>query len=341
MELNNAENMVLITRSGMTESIHRGHIAIVNLQGQRLASLGCPDQLIFARSAAKPLQAIPVVESGAIERFHLADDEIAVICSSHNGEDMHVHAVASILAKLGLSAEELTCGIHYPYHKAAENQMRANQAEPSALHNNCSGKHAGMLALALTGGGPLQPYASPEHRVQQQMLRTIAEMSGTNPDHIRLGVDGCGVPVYGLPLDRLALAYARLGNPATAGLPDKRAAACKTIIDALRRSPEMIAGRDRFDTQLIEATDGQIIGKMGAEGVFALTIPSLLLGMAVKVEDGSMRGLYPAVLEALRQMDLISVTQLQRLDSFHRPAVLNHQDRVVGHVEPVFTLHRN
>lgn len=333
-----AEILTRVFRSDITESIHRGHIAAVHSQGQLLSWLGCPETLIFARSAAKPLQAIPVMESGASEQFGLTENEIAVICASHNGEEEHTAAVASILDKLGQSVHDLTCGIHDPYHKTTTNKMRVNHILPTPLHNNCSGKHSGMLALARALGLSVHHYASPDHPVQQQMLQTIADMSQTPAQQIKIGVDGCGVPVFGLPLVKLALAYARFGDPTD--LPDERKKACQKIIRALRAYPAMIAGKDRFDTQLIEATNGRIIGKMGAEGVFALAVPESSIGIAVKVEDGSLRGLYPAVLEVLRQMELITPKQLEQMEAFYRPAVLNRREETVGHIEPDFTLHR-
>lgn len=335
--MQHAQIMVRVYRGDMVESIHRGHVAVVNSQGHLLASLGNPNTYIYARSAAKPLQTIPVIEAGAPAKYGFREDEIAVMCASHNGEEEHTRTVHSILEKIGRTTTDLTCGIHEPYHKATAQEMKAHNIQPTPLHNNCSGKHSGMLALACARDYRSEDYSSVEHPVQKEMLRSVAEMSQTPIDEVRLGVDGCGVPVFGLPLDRLARAFARLGDPAD--LSPRRREACQLIIRSLRAHPQMIAGHDRFDTQLIEATSGQIIGKMGAEAVFALTVPERSLGIAMKIEDGSLRGLYPAILEVLRQLELVTSEQLEALHSFYRPDVRNHSKNIVGRIESDFTLH--
>lgn len=335
--LRSSEIIVRVFRAELAESAHRGHIAVVRADCRILYELGDPCSVTFARSSAKPLQAIPVLESGAAEAFGLTDREIAVICASHNGEEEHTSAVRSILAKLGKSPDDLQCGVQEPYHKATADRMKERGERPTSLHNNCSGKHAGMIALALAMNAPAQHYISAEHPVQRRMLDTVAEMSGVPAGEIALGIDGCGVPVFGLPLCKLAAAYARLGAPD--GLPPHRADACRRIIGALRNHPAMLAGQDRFDTHLIEATQGRIVGKMGAEGVFALTVPDARLGVAVKVEDGALRALYPAVVEALRQLQLLTPQELNRLAPFHRPPVVNRRGEQVGRIEPAFTLH--
>jgi L-asparaginase II len=196
-----------------------------------------------------------------------------------------------------------------------------------------------MLALAAALGVPAHNYHLHEHPVQQQMLATVAQMAGIASERIILSVDGCGVPVFGLPLARLAAAYALLGTP-DERLSAERAAACRRIVAGIRAHPFLLAGTDRFDTALIEATGGRIIGKMGAEGVFALTIPDERFGLAVKIEDGSLRALYPAVVEALRQAGVLSQEELLRLQRFHRPAVRNWRNEIVGSIEPDFTLRR-
>ncbi|MEC0247305.1 asparaginase, partial [Paenibacillus chitinolyticus] len=202
-----------VIRGPITESIHRGHIAVVDHTGRLLHSLGDPHAVTFARSTAKLIQALPVLESGAASDFGFTDAEIALICASHNGEDQHVRAARSILAKAGAEADDLQCGSHYPFHKPTSRQMRQEGEAPTPLHNNCSGKHSGMLSLAAKLGVSAEHYMSPEHPVQRQMLQAVAEMAGLAPEEIPLGVDGCGVPVFGLAIDRLALAYARLGKP--------------------------------------------------------------------------------------------------------------------------------
>lgn len=337
MRTMNAEILVKVMRGSLAESVHRGHAAVVNADGELLFFAGNPEYATFARSAAKPLQAIPIVESGAADHFKLNERDIALLCSSHNGETAHVEAVEQLLNKIGLSAGNLQCGAHYPYHTASADRLKQRNERPTAIHNNCSGKHTGMLAYAVHKGYPLDNYLSLEHAVQQSMLQTVSEMCGLNPAELQLGTDGCGVPVFGMPLSRLAFAYARLGFPEQ--LPAAKRQACRTIIRALRENPFYLAGSSRFDTRLIESSSGRIIGKMGAEGVFALCVPDERIGIAVKVEDGTMRALYPAVVEIVRQLGLIAGSQLDALESFHTPVQTNWRGDRVGIIVPDFRLY--
>jgi L-asparaginase II len=327
---------VRVSRGPITESIHRAHIAVMHVQGKLLHELGNPKFLTFARSTAKLIQALPVIESGAADRFSFTDGEIALLCASHGGEEEHVSTAGSILAKLGLGAEHLQCGIHEPLHLPTTLRMRAQHLAPTSLHNNCSGKHSGMLALATHTDVSHEHYLQFEHPVQQQMLQAVSEMSELPAGSIKIGVDGCGVPVFGMGIDRLALAFARLGCPD--GLPEARVSACKRIVTAIRKHPYNLAGSDRFDTRLIEVTQGRVIGKMGAEGIFALTVPESGIGMVVKIEDGNERALYPAVTEALRQLDLLNSAELEALSSFHVPTLRNWQGTEVGRIRPEFQL---
>ncbi|MCC2683186.1 MAG: L-asparaginase [Paenibacillaceae bacterium] len=331
------EILVRVFRGELEECRHRGYIAATDSDCRILLQCGDPDYVTYARSCAKPLQAISVVE--AVNNPKLSDEEVAVICSSHNGEERHLAQVGSILSKIGGTTGQLMCGPHPPTHKETANKLQAQGIEPTSLHNNCSGKHAGMLALAAALGVPAQNYHLHEHPVQQRMLETVAQMAGIAGERIILSVDGCGVPVFGLPLARLASAYALLGTP-DERFPAERADACRRIVAALRSHPFLLAGTDRFDSALIEATGGRIIGKMGAEGVFALTIPGERFGLALKIEDGALRALYPAVVEALRQAGALSQEELTRLQRYHRPAVRNWRNEIVGSIEPDFTLHR-
>lgn len=331
-----SETIVHVIRGSLIESIHRGHIAVVDHHGHLLYRVGNPDIVTFARSAAKLLQAIPVVESGAANFFRFTDEETTVICASHNGEPAHLKAVQSILAKTGLGPEYLQCGAHPPFDFASAGALIERREEPSSLHNNCSGKHSGMLALAKYMGAPTERYLSIDHPVQKRMLSAVSEMAGFPEERIELGTDGCGVPVFGLPLSRLAFAFARLGK--NEGLPERRSKACTQILHSIQRKPFYLAGTNRFDTRLIEVTGGSVIGKMGAEGVFALTVPEQGWGIAVKVEDGAKRALYPAVTETLRQLHLLNDEETAALQPFHTPAHSNWQGQTVGRIEPAFLL---
>jgi L-asparaginase II len=328
--------IVRVYRGTITESIHRVHLAVVNTEGTLLHEAGDPHLLTFARSTAKLIQALPVIESGAAEHFGLSDAEIALCCASHNGEAQHVKAAQGILGKLSFTPEHLQCGAHDPYHAPTAQAMRKRGEAPTTLHNNCSGKHSGMLALTAHLQASPDMYMNSDHPVQQLMLETICAMSGVPKEQMQLGIDGCGVPVFGMTIDRLALAFARLGSPN--GLTEKRANACQTIVAAVRKYPQYLAGSDRFDTRLIEVTGGRIIGKMGAEGIFALTIPEQGIGFVLKIEDGNQRALYPAVVEALKQLNLLKESEVSDLASFHIPAVHNWQGTKVGYIRPDFQL---
>jgi L-asparaginase II len=226
------------------------------------------------------------------------------MCASHNGEQYHVESVQSMLAKFGAGPDNLSCGIHPPFHKATAEAMTKQQASFTTLHNNCSGKHAGMVALARVLGVSIVDYANPQHPVQVEMKQVIAEMTELDATEIQLGTDGCGVPVFGLPLAKLAYAYAKLGTGHSCS--QVRKMSCELILQAMVNYPEYVAGEDRYDTRLILATNGRIIGKMGAEAVFALTIPSEKIGIAIKIEDGNFRALYPTVTETLHQLGYIT-----------------------------------
>ncbi|WP_246067047.1 asparaginase [Paenibacillus koleovorans] len=322
-----------VTRGPLTESQHRGHAAVVDRSGHLLAGLGDPMLVTFARSSAKPLQAIPVVESGAAEAYRLGPDELALLCASHNGEPAHIQAVERLLKQMGVTVHDLGCGPHYPYYEPEADRMKASGERPTRLHNNCSGKHSGMLALALRLGAPLEGYMAPEHPVQRHMLEAVAAMSGVPAASIALGTDGCGVPVFGLPLAALARAFAVFGRP-DGLVPETREAACRQLLGALRAAPFYLAGTGRFDTRLIEATGGRLVGKMGAEGVFAVSAPERGEALAVKVEDGAQRALYPAVVEALRQLDWLTAAELEALREFHTPPVRNWAGDQVGAIVP-------
>ncbi|MDU0201484.1 asparaginase [Paenibacillus sp. MAH-36] len=331
-----SNTIVRVYRGNITESIHRVHLAVVNTKGSLLHGAGDPQLLTFARSTAKLIQALPVIESGAADHFGLGEAEIALCCASHNGEAEHVSAAQGILGKLGFHHEHLQCGAHEPYHAPTAQAMRERGEAPTTLHNNCSGKHSGMLALCAHLGASPDTYMSLQHPVQQLMLEAVCAMSGIPKSQMELGVDGCGVPVFGMPIHQLALAFARLGSPEA--LPEVRANACQRIVAAVRKYPQLLAGSDRFDTQLIEVTQGRIIGKMGAEGIFALTVPDKGLGFVLKIEDGNQRALYPAVVEALKQLDLLSSSEVSKLAAFHTPTVHNWQGTEVGIIRPDFQL---
>lgn len=328
--------LVEVSRGEVTESVHRGHIAAMDSRGKLIAYVGNPQHYGYMRSAAKLLQVIPLLEARGDEQFGLTEAETALCCASHSGEPAHVNTALSILNKLGLGESALECGPQEPMYKPAADVLKQEGLQPSQLHNNCSGKHAGMLALAKAMDVSIEQYTRLAHPVQQKMLHTVANMCGVPAESIKLGIDGCGVPVFAVPLASLAYAYARLGSPEE--LSPKRAAACRKIIQVICKHPYYVAGTDRFDTRLAEVTQGRIIGKMGAEGVYALTVPDRGIGVAVKIEDGAERALYPAAAEALMQLEAVTRKEADQLAEFHHPHVLNRRGEIVGVIRPAFQL---
>lgn len=328
--------LVHVTRGPLVESVHTGHVAVTDAHGNLLYDAGDPAQVMFVRSAAKPLQAVPLIERGGAETFGLSDREIAVICASHNGEAEHLAAVSEILRKIGCDASKLQCGVHAPLHRPAAKELIRKGEQPGPLHNNCSGKHAGMLALAVLLEAPTDGYDQPDHPVQQRAKETIYGLAGLDPAEAVTATDGCGVPVFAMPLAALARAYARFGAPDA--LAPAAANACRRIVRALQRAPFHLAGTGRFDSELIRVTGGRIIGKMGAEGVFAMTIPDRRIGIALKIADGSERALYPAAVEVLAQLDALSPVELEQLQPFRRPSVLNRRGEPVGAIKPQIQL---
>lgn len=283
--------VVEIWRGSVVESRHRGAVAVVDSRGSLVAGWGDIVQPVFPRSAVKPLQAIPLVESGAADRFGLSQRELALACASHAGEPAHVTAVATWLGRLGLSETDLVCGPHLPPQDAAARALLAAGLAPSRLHNNCSGKHAGFLTLALDLGGPTAGYGQASHRVQQLARRAIAETGGADADAGTLAGDGCGVPTMALPLTALARSFAVLADPSDQ--PLQRARAIRRITAAMIAEPWFVAGSGRFDTRLMEDGQGAVIVKSGAEGVCAAALPGALLGsslgIALKIDDGAKR----------------------------------------------------
>jgi L-asparaginase II len=326
-----------VYRGSLVESFHHGAIAVVDASGRLVASLGDPQLTTYARSTAKLIQAIPVLESGAAEAFDLTDDEVALICASHNAEVEHTDQASRILSKAGVDQSYLQCGPHYPYHAGTAEKMREKGEKPRSIHNNCSGKHSGMLTLAKHLAVPLENYAEIEHPIQQRNLQTLAEMAEFPADRIKIGIDGCSVPVFGLPIFNLALAFARLAQT-PASFSEARKKACERIISSIRQYPFYLAGSDRFDTALIEKTNGRFIGKAGAEAIFAVSIPESGLGIVAKVADGNSRAVYPSIVETLKQLELLSPSEEKDLETFHRPVVKNWKGQEVGRIEPTFKL---
>ena len=324
--------LVRVYRGDFLECIHRGAFAVVGLGGEVLHTAGDVKRPLYMRSAAKPLQALPTIESGAADEFGLSPREIAVITGSHSGCKIHIRAVVEILTKAGLKTENLLCGIHPPGNATERERLIREGLAPTPLHNNCSGKHAGMLVLAKFLGASVEDYLSPQHPVQKLILKTIAEMADVKPRDLKVGIDGCGAPAFLLSLEKMALAYARLAKPE--GLGSQRAAALERITRAMYEFPEMVAGPGRFSTDLMHAAGGKLFAKGGALGVYCVGVPEKGVGIALKIDDGSGRSCYPLIVEILRRLQVLHEEGLEALESYRRPLVKNWRGEVVGEVVP-------
>ena len=252
-EIPAAEPLVEVTRGGITESRHRGHVAVVDPDGNIVASLGRPETVTYLRSSAKPHQAIPLIASGAADRFGFTEQEIALACASHSGEPIHTELAASMLQKIDLGPEALKCGTHEPFSPEVARQLRESGEQPSVLQNNCSGKHAGMLALALHLGADTKTYDEPANPVQLAIAKTVSQFSGIAIEDLAVGVDGCGVPVFGITVKSMALMYARLISP-PADYDEETKRACARVVAAMTAYPELIGGTsERLDTEIMRA----------------------------------------------------------------------------------------
>ena len=336
-----------LTRGEVVESVHSGAFAIVNSHGELVASYGDPNLVTFLRSSAKPFQALPFIESGGHERWNLNPREIAIICASHTGTDEHASVLQAIQSKIGVTQADLLCGIHAPIDAPTREALRERGEEPTPNRHNCSGKHTGMLAHARLFDFPIADYINPEHPIQKRILQTFSEMCDVKPEDVAIGIDGCSAPVFAIPLRNAALGYARLCDPG--GLAPERAAACRTIIDAMSTHPEMVSGPGKFDTRLMEVAKGKIVSKGGAEGYQHIGVmpgamaPSPGLGIAIKISDGDLRGrARPAVvLEILRQLGVLTSAELEELaDLGPTFEIRNYRKVLIGKAYPVFAIKR-
>lgn len=344
LEIPAPEPLVEVRRGGITESRHRGHIVAVVPDGQIVALLGAPETVTYLRSSAKPHQAIPLIASGAADRFGFDEKEIALACASHSGEPIHVEVVTSILNKIGLEPDALKCGVHEPFSIEAALNLKAKGEEPSVLQNNCSGKHAGMLALALHLDAPIETYNQPDNPVQLAIGDIISRFSGISIQDIAVGIDGCGVPVFGITVKAMALMYARLVSP-PAEFDEKTRVACARIVSAMMAHPEMIGGtKDRLDTEIMQAARGRLVSKVGAEGVYTVGVLPCDewpkgFGLALKIEDGDDHRARPVVvIESLRQLGILADESLEAVARYAFFPVRNRAGDVVGEVTAGFKL---
>jgi L-asparaginase II len=314
----------------MVESVHSVAACAVDASGAVAFECGDIDAPVYLRSAAKPFIGGAIVESGAAARYGFDARELAVICASHNGEPFHVDAVRGILKKAGLSEAALQCGAHPPSYEPAAAALVSQGVTPGAIHNNCSGKHAGILAMCAHLGFDTSTYLEAEHPVQQRILAFCARLSGDDPSRWPIGVDGCGIPVYATALRRAALAFARFAT--LDGVADADARALLAVRDAMAAEPAYVGGTGRFDSALIAATSGRVVCKAGAEAVHGDALLRERLGLALKIQDGGRRATPPAATALLDALGALEPGELEALAPYASPDVRNVAGRVVGRI---------
>ncbi len=335
--MDSREAFIEMRRGDVVESIHRVSAALVDERGQLIAYLGEPDMVTYFRSAAKPFQALPLVAEGAADALELSEVELAICCSSHAGEPAHVESVLGILARIGCTEKDLECGPHAPFHKPSADALQKNGRPASPVHNNCSGKHTGMLALAKHLGVETRGYRRGDHPVQMRIRKEIAEWTGQQPSAMLASIDGCGVLTYAQAINDMAAAYARLVASAEA---DPTGPAGR-ITRAMTGEPYYVAGTDRLATDIMQGTGGRILAKSGAEGVFCLADRDSRRGLAVKIEDGQKRAAGPAVVEFLAQAGMASAVELAALDGHRATSIENTLGEIVGELRPAYRIRRS
>ena len=318
---------VAVTRGEGTESEHRVHAAVVGDGDELLGSARDADTFTYWRSCAKPFQVIPFLSSGGFDSLGWGDEQLAISCASHGGEPEHVAIVESMLHDIGLEEGDLACGPHDPSSHRGSKIVRESGDRATRIHNNCSGKHSAMLAMAHQKGWPTRGYESRDHNVQRAILHEIALWTGVPCGKITQAVDGCGVVVFGMTLERMARAYSRFAVAASRGEEYPR-----RVVGAMATHPFLVGGTDRFDSALIDETKGKVVSKVGAEGVHCAMLPDRGIGVAVKVEDGAQRAQVPALLRLLQEIEALPDPLPARLAEWIHKPVKNTRGESVGEV---------
>lgn len=325
-------NAVEVVRGGVVESRHAVHVAVVGTDGSLLASAGDDRLLTYFRSAAKPLQALPLVEDGVFDELGLSMEELALCCASHEAEPEHVDGARSILRKAGADESLLRCGAHAPYSAAAARALLESGAAPAPIHNNCSGKHAGMIALAVGKGWDPLDYHRAAHPVQCRMMAEVVRWSGVPESDVATGVDGCGIPCFAVPLRSMAESFASFTAAADEGKPAER------IVEAMTAHPFMVGGTGRTCTDVMRIAGDRVFVKVGAEGVYAGGLRGRGVGFAIKVADGGRRAVEVALVRVLWELGVLTDAELDALKRHANPDVLNTRDEVVGELRSAFSL---
>jgi L-asparaginase II len=325
-----AVDLLAVDRGGVREATHPGHLVVTDAAGHLQAALGDPERLTYYRSSAKPLQALAALRTGIADRFGLTQEQVAIICASHNGEARHLEVVRSLLLATEVPEDALQCGAHWPYYEPAGEAARCSMPAPIPIFNNCSGKHAGMLAASRMLEAPLDDYLAPEHPLQGRIRATVEEFTGCAASEIRYGIDGCSAPNPAVPLRAIARSLAALAQNDD---PPARA-----IVAAMTAHPYLVGGTDRFDTRLMEVTRGRLLAKGGAAGLHCTVDLGRGRALAVKLETGEGSLTSAAVMGALAQLGWLEEGEQAELASFGRPVVRNHRKLEVGAVRVLFEL---
>lgn len=338
--------LVEVLRGSTLESAHRGAFVVTDADGTVIASLGDIQRPIFPRSAIKVLQALPLLTSGAADRLQLSDAELSIACASHNGEPEHVATALGMLKKAGLDAGALECGTQWPGRESVLRGMFSRHEQASALHNNCSGKHAGFVCLACQlaihqDSDPAEfarGYIKPEHPVMREVSAALSAATDTDLSRMPVGTDGCSIPTYAIPLRQLALAFARVGTGQ--GLSAERAKAAKRLRQAVARQPFMVGGSARFDTQVMQELGERVFCKIGAEGVYCASFPELGFGVALKIDDGAARAAEVAMAALIEAFVSLNVAEQSLMTTLSTPELKNWNGISVGSLRASAALRR-
>jgi L-asparaginase II len=325
--------LVEVMRGGVLESFHRGAICIVDENGRIVHSKGNIHQLCYPRSAMKLLQAIPLIVKGGIKKFNFTRKEISVMCGSHNAEAEHLETVRSILTKIGCTEHDLSCGAQYPTYKKDADEMLIQGIKPGPIHNNCSGKHAGMLALCKLMGASIKNYLHAEHPAQQEIRKVCSLFYEYPESEMTIALDGCTAPIFSIPVYNQAIAYKNLVAAKKFGAEYEDA--CNTIINAISAHPFMIAGSKRYCTEMMNITAPKIIGKTGAEGIFCMTFTGEKLGVCVKIDDGKMQPQYNVAQALVEASGLFSSDQLSPIHHYMQQEIKNFNKLNTGEIRTV------
>jgi len=327
------------TRSGRVESLHDGYICVTDSDNNIIYSIGDPNAGIFLRSSGKPIYAVAYVNSGLIERYNITLKELAIMCSSHEGQAFHRRIILSILKKIGLSEKDLDCGHKYPESEKVHDALVMLCKRPGPIFSNCSGKHAAFLALCQFYNYPIKNYTNPDHSVHNIIRKTMAELLECDENEIITGKDGCSLPTYFLTMQQAAWLYARLAH----GYEGKgKYKDCFGLIQkAMAEYPEVIRGSDTFCTDLIDYSNGRAIGKIGAEGIYCIAIPEKRLGVSIKMFDGHPWSSYPVAVRVLEELEILDAATVKKLEKWALPAVRDDKGNIVGYIHPTFSLTEN